>query len=63
MLQKPEAFGHLAKWSIELGEFDILFKPRTIIKGQALVDFIVEFTYQPTSMELAKELRPAPNLL
>ncbi|KAL5554654.1 hypothetical protein UlMin_042055 [Ulmus minor] len=40
ILQKPEASGCLAKWSIELGEFDILFKPRTAIKGQALVDFI-----------------------
>ena len=53
----------MAKWSIELGEFDILFKPRTVIKGQTLDDFIVEFTYQPTSLELAKELVPSPSLL
>ncbi|KAL5539174.1 hypothetical protein UlMin_044787 [Ulmus minor] len=45
VFQKPEASGHLAKWSIELGEFDIQFKPRTAIKGQELADFIVEFTY------------------
>ena len=42
---KPEASGHLAKWSIELSEFDIQFKPWIAIKGQALADFIVEFTY------------------
>ncbi|KAL5582796.1 hypothetical protein UlMin_015238 [Ulmus minor] len=58
ILQKPDTSGRLAKWSIELGEFDILFKPRTAIKGQALADFIAEFTYQPTNLELAKELVP-----
>ncbi|KAL5555727.1 hypothetical protein UlMin_037963 [Ulmus minor] len=63
ILQKPDTSGCLAKWSIELGEFDILFKPRTAIKGQALADFIAEFTYQPTSLELAKELVPSPSSL
>ncbi|KAL5580848.1 hypothetical protein UlMin_013290 [Ulmus minor] len=38
-------------WSIELGEFDIQFKPRTAIKGQALADFIAEFTYTPEMSE------------
>ncbi|KAL5564601.1 hypothetical protein UlMin_027765 [Ulmus minor] len=57
ILQKPEASGRLAKWSIELGEFDILFKPRTVIKGQTQVDFIAEFTYQPTSLEINCALR------
>ena len=32
------------KWAIELDEFDIRYKPRTAIKGQVLVDFIMEFT-------------------
>ncbi|KAL5552400.1 hypothetical protein UlMin_024423 [Ulmus minor] len=63
ILQKPDTSGRLAKWSIELGEFDILFKPRTAIKGQALADFIAEFTYQPTNLELAKELVPSPSSL
>ncbi|KAL5578497.1 hypothetical protein UlMin_020196 [Ulmus minor] len=63
ILQKPDTSGRLAKWSIELGEFDILFKPRTAIKGQALADFIAEFTYQPTSLESAKELVPSPSSL
>ncbi|KAL5575438.1 hypothetical protein UlMin_017137 [Ulmus minor] len=51
VFQKLEASGHLAKWSIELGEFDIQFKPRTAIKGQALADFIAEFTYTPEMSE------------
>ena len=32
------------KWAIELSEFDIRYKPKTAIKGQVLVDFIMEFT-------------------
>ncbi|KAL5557725.1 hypothetical protein UlMin_033936 [Ulmus minor] len=51
VFQKPEASGRLAKWSIELGEFDIKFKPQITIKGQALADFIVEFTYTPKMSE------------
>ncbi|KAL5575798.1 hypothetical protein UlMin_017497 [Ulmus minor] len=51
VFQKPEASGRLAKWSIELGEFDIQFKPRIAIKGQALADFIAEFTYTPEMSE------------
>ena len=34
----------MAKWAIELSEFDIEFKPRTSIKGQAVADFVLEFT-------------------
>ncbi|GJS77514.1 reverse transcriptase domain-containing protein [Tanacetum coccineum] len=32
----------VAKWSIELGEYDIQYRPRVSIKGQILADFIVE---------------------
>ena len=45
MLQKPEASGRLLKWVIELGQFEVNFYPRTVIKGQALVNFIAEFNY------------------
>ncbi|XP_060972515.1 uncharacterized protein LOC133038397 [Cannabis sativa] len=43
VLAKPETSGRLLKWSVELSQFDIEYKPRTAIKGQALADFIVEF--------------------
>ena len=33
----------LALWVIELSEFDIQYRPRTAIKGQALANFVVEF--------------------
>ena len=45
VLQKLEASGRLLKWAIELGQFKVNFHPRTAIKGQALTDFIAEFTY------------------
>ena len=49
VLQKPEASRRLLKWAIELGQFDVSYRPRTTIKGQALVDFIIEFTYCNTT--------------
>ncbi|GJU09752.1 reverse transcriptase domain-containing protein [Tanacetum coccineum] len=42
ILSRPEVVGRLQKWSIKLGEYDIKYIPRTLVKGQILVDFIVE---------------------
>ncbi|XP_021979444.2 uncharacterized protein LOC110875555 [Helianthus annuus] len=42
ILQKPETSGRLAKWAIELGGHNILYRPRPAIKGQVLADFITE---------------------
>ena len=47
VLQKLNASGRLLKWAIELSQFEIEFQPRPAIKGQALVDFIAEFSYKP----------------
>ena len=44
ILHKPETFGRLIKWAIELSEFDIRYKTRTTVKGQILADFIIKFT-------------------
>ncbi|KAK2998090.1 hypothetical protein RJ639_024889 [Escallonia herrerae] len=45
ILHKPDLSGRLVPWSIELGEFDIHYRPRPSIKGQALADFVVECTF------------------
>ena len=45
VLHKPDLSGRLVKWAVELGEFDIIYKPRSAVKGQALADFVAEFTY------------------
>ncbi|KAL0427702.1 UNVERIFIED_CONTAM: hypothetical protein Slati_2945000 [Sesamum latifolium] len=41
-LGKPDTFGRLIKWAVELSEYDISYLPRTTIKAQALADFISE---------------------
>ncbi|XP_065629155.1 uncharacterized protein LOC136067354 [Quercus suber] len=43
-MNKPETFGRMVQWAIELSQLDIEYHPRTAIKAQALVDFIAEFT-------------------
>ena len=32
------------KWALELGQYGLVYRPLTVIKAQALVDFIAEFT-------------------
>ena len=43
-MNKLEAAGQLIQWAIELSEFNIKYRPRNVIKAQALIDFIAEFT-------------------
>ncbi|GJR79815.1 reverse transcriptase domain-containing protein [Tanacetum coccineum] len=42
ILSRPEVARRLQKWSIELGEYAIHYRPRVSVKGQILADFIVE---------------------
>ena len=44
-MNKIDAVGRLIQWVIELGQFDIEYWPRAVIKAQVLVNFIAEFTY------------------
>ncbi|GJX38982.1 hypothetical protein Tco_0252285 [Tanacetum coccineum] len=65
MISNPEVTGRLLKWSFELGEHDIQYRPRTSVKGQILADFIVERPEDNSEdklMEDAKEL-PDPWIL
>jgi hypothetical protein len=43
-----EATKKIAKWAIELSTYDIVYKPRTSIKAQALSDFMAEWTETQT---------------
>ncbi|GJX02794.1 reverse transcriptase domain-containing protein [Tanacetum coccineum] len=57
--------GRLQKWSIELGEYAIHYRPRISVKGQILEDFIVERPEEDstdTPMEIEEEL-PEPWIL
>jgi ribonuclease HI len=55
ILQKPNLSGRLVNWSVELGQFDIEFHPRTSVKGQVLADFPLEINNTPESEELPKK--------
>ncbi|VVA38013.1 PREDICTED: rve domain-containing /RVT_3 domain-containing protein, partial [Prunus dulcis] len=63
VLQKPETSGRLVKWAIELGEFDIHYKPRPAMRGQAVADFLSEFTEPQASAatQLITEPNPSPS--
>ena len=41
-LHKPDLFGQMMKWAIELSEYDIQYKPFLSLKGHILVDFIAK---------------------
>ncbi|XP_028125251.1 uncharacterized protein LOC114322185 [Camellia sinensis] len=43
VFSRADFSGRIAKWAVELGEFDIRYQPGTAIKAQVLADFVVEF--------------------
>nr|GEZ71079.1 reverse transcriptase domain-containing protein [Tanacetum cinerariifolium] len=42
VMSRPDVAGQLQKWSIMLGEHNITYRLRTSVKGQILVDFLIE---------------------
>ncbi|XP_013601258.1 PREDICTED: uncharacterized protein LOC106308666 [Brassica oleracea var. oleracea] len=42
ILHSPSQSGRLAKWAIELSEYDVEYRPRTCAKSQILADFLIE---------------------
>ncbi|CAL9238610.1 unnamed protein product, partial [Arabidopsis halleri] len=42
ILHSPSQSGRLAKWAVELSEYDIEFKSRISMKAQVLADFLTE---------------------
>ncbi|GJS59162.1 reverse transcriptase domain-containing protein [Tanacetum coccineum] len=50
----------MQKWSIQLGEFGIHYRPRISVKGQVLADFIVERPEEEDPDDSVKEGEPLP---
>ncbi|GJU12156.1 reverse transcriptase domain-containing protein [Tanacetum coccineum] len=58
VLNKTETSGRLALWAVELGAFEIEYKPRNSVKGQVLADFLVEMptgSVQQGNSDMQKE--------
>ena len=49
--------GRMVKWSIELSEYGLEFRPRKSIKAQALADFVAECSFQK-SQEIERQSAP-----
>ncbi|GJT25055.1 reverse transcriptase domain-containing protein [Tanacetum coccineum] len=60
ILSNPEVAGRMQKWSIQLGEFGIHYRPRVSVKGQVLADFIVERPEEEGKDDSAREEEPLP---
>ncbi|XP_038972181.1 uncharacterized protein LOC120104693 [Phoenix dactylifera] len=62
ILQWSDRAGRIAKWAVELGEFDLEYRLRPAIKAQALADFIVECTLpdDPEYPLISTEETPKP---
>ena len=61
ILAKPDASGRLLKWSVELGKFDISFRPKTAIKGQVITDLITDFAVTEKELivrEVSDQVQP-----
>ena len=44
LLKRSSFTGRIAKQRTRLGSFDIWYRPRSLVKGQILADFVSEFT-------------------
>nr|XP_043615882.1 uncharacterized protein LOC122587782 [Erigeron canadensis] len=44
VLRKPEVSSRMAKWSVKLSAFNLIYEPRTAIKSQALADIVADFS-------------------
>jgi hypothetical protein len=47
VLHNPNAIGNIAKWVVELVEFELDFIPRHAVKSQVLADFVVDWMPPP----------------
>ena len=44
LLKKSDFTSQIAKWGTRLGSFDIRSRPKSLVKGQVLTDFVAEFS-------------------
>ncbi len=44
VVRNKDVVDRIAKWVVELSQFDVCFVPRTTIKSQVLADFVADWT-------------------
>ncbi|XP_070042511.1 uncharacterized protein [Nicotiana tomentosiformis] len=55
MISKPVLSDRLARWYLQFQQFEILYIPQKVVKGQALADFLAHH-HTPNDWELTDEL-------
>lgn len=50
ILCKPNLFGRMLKWAIDLSEYRIKYQPRLAIKKQVMVEFIAEIPQRSSQL-------------
>ncbi|KAM1050376.1 hypothetical protein ACFX13_032858 [Malus domestica] len=61
ILQSPDTSRRMIKWAITLGEFNISYQRKLAEKGQAVADFIADFTYHVNIVFTPKEVVSLPS--
>jgi hypothetical protein len=51
MLQQPILSGRIRKWAYDLIEYDLVYESLKSIKGQVVIDFIVEYSIDQNNDE------------
>jgi hypothetical protein len=51
MLQQPILSGRIRKWAYDLIEYDLVYESLKLIKGQVVIDFIVEYSIDQNNDE------------
>ncbi|KAA0041159.1 uncharacterized protein E6C27_scaffold128G00820 [Cucumis melo var. makuwa] len=55
ILSRPTISGRLAKWTIILQQYDVVYISHKVVKGQTLADFLVDHSF-PSNWKLCEDL-------
>ena len=44
LFRKANFSRRISKWAIKIREYDVTFKPQTVVKGKVVANFLVEFS-------------------